>query len=328
MKRGSVRWNVLIFVAILILVLVLLYSGLQILESTVLREDTGVVQDIEKKTIYRDGVAYYPRLDTTVVMLTGVDTEGPMVSSGSYNNPAEADMVALLIFDETNERVDILTLNRDSMVQMDTLGVGGKPAGKRFGQLALAHTYGSGLKDSSRNLQNTVSDLLYGIDIDHYVTINMDAIAIANDAVGGVTVEVTEDFSQVDPTIPMGTVTLMGDQAKNYVRLRYDVDDQMNVSRMERQKKYMDGFFDAMEAKGEEDPYFLLSVYDQLADYMVTECSTATLTNLIDDFRDYEMGEFISIDGDNIKGEKYMEYHLDEKDLERVIFQYFYAPKK
>ena len=328
MKRGSVRWNVLIFVAILILVLVLLYSGLQILESTVLRKDTGAVQEFEKKTIYRDGVAYYPRLDTTVVMLTGVDTEGPMVSSGSYNNTAEADMVSLLIFDKTNERVDILTLNRDTMVKMQTLGIGGKPSGTRFGQLALAHTYGSGLKDSSRNLQNTVSELLYGIDIDHYITINMDAIALINDSVGGVTVEVTEDFSQVDPTIPMGTVTLMGDQAKNYVRLRYEVDDQMNVSRMERQKKYMEGFFAAMEQQTEADPYFLLSVYDEITDYMVTECSTTTLSNLIDDFGDYEMGDIISIDGDNIKGEKYMEYHLDEEDLDRVIFKYFYAPKK
>ena len=328
MKHKSIRWNALMFAAILILVLVLLYSGLQILESTVLLTETGAVQEVQKKTVYRDGVAYYPRLDITVVMLTGVDTQGPMVSSGSYNNPAEADMVSLLIFDETNERVDILALNRDTMLEMDILGGGGKPAGTRFGQLALAHTYGSGLEDSSRNLRNAVSELLNGIDIDYYVTINMDAIEILNDAVGGVTVEVTEDFSLVDPTIPMGTVTLMGSQATNYVRLRYEVDDQMNVSRMERQQKYMKGFFTALDEMSQSDPHFLVDVYDQLSANMVTDCSTTTLTNLIDDYAGYELGQVITIDGENVKGEEFMEYHVDEEDLDRVIFQYFYAPKK
>ena len=40
--------------------------------------------------------------------------------------------------------------------------------------------------------------------IDYYFSMNMDAISILNDAVGGVTVEVTDDFSQVDATIGKG----------------------------------------------------------------------------------------------------------------------------
>lgn len=327
MKHKSDRWRIVIFIAILILVFVLLYSGLQILESTVLRNETDIVQETTSLTIYRDGVAYFPRLDITVVMLTGVDTDGPMVSSGSYNNPAEADMVSLLIFDEKDKKVDILSLNRDSMVDMKILGIGGKPAGTQHAQLALAHTYGSGLKDSSMNLRDTVSKLLYGLDIDYYVTINMDAIALLNDAVGGVTVDVTEDFSQVDPTIGTGKVTLNGTQATHYVRLRYEVGDQMNVSRMERQQKYMTGFASAMKAKTKADPYFLLTAYSDVSDHMVTDFSVSTLTGLIDRFGDYELGDIVTVDGDNVKGEAFMEYHLDEEDLDRVILKYLYAPK-
>lgn len=328
MERKKLRWKIVILAAILILVLVLLYSGLRILESTVLHNGLESSEQIVSKTIVRDGVSYYPRLDVTTILLTGVDTNGPMADSGSYNNPAEADMVSLLIFDEVSKDVDIISLNRDTMVDMTILGVGGKPSGTQYAQLALAHTYGNGLQMSSKNLVQTVSDLLYGIQIDHYITINMDAISILNDVVGGVTVEVTEDFSQVDSTIPMGKVTLYGQQAVNFVRLRYGVDDQLNLSRMERQKKYMQGFMTALDGKLEADPYFLLTAYEDAKPYMVTDCTTTTLSTLIDRYSDYALGEIVTIDGENVVGETYMEYHLDEEDLDRVIMEYLYAPKK
>jgi LCP family protein required for cell wall assembly len=145
-------------------------------------------------------------------------------------------MDMLVIFDETNLRINMLYLNRDTMLTMPVLGLGGKEAGTYYGQLALAHTYGSGLEDSCENTRNTISAFLGGVRIDHYVSMNMDAVSLLNDLVGGVTVEVTEDFSAVDPTIGMGEVKLMGQQAINYVRTRKGVGDQLNLTRIQRQK--------------------------------------------------------------------------------------------
>lgn len=328
MKHNSQRWKVAIIIAILILVLVLIYSGLQILESTVLLPKVDATEESTGKTIQRDEVSYYPRQDVTVLLLTGVDTFGPMEDSGSYNNPAEADSINLLLFDEAQEDVDIIALNRDSMVDIPVLGLGGKPAGTRKAQLALAHTYGNGLEQSSRNIRSAVSSMLYGVEIDHYITINMDAIAILTDAVGGVTVEVTEDFSAVDPSIPMGKVKLNGTQAVNYIRTRQGVEDQMNLSRMERHEKYMAAFLKELKAMLKEDPYFLLDLVEQVEDHMVTDCDTTTMSNLADDFSEHEIGQIVTIDGENVKGEKYMEYYLDEEDLDRVVLEYLYDPKK
>ena len=99
------------------------------------------------------------------------------------------------------------------------------------------------------NTKNTVSSLLYGLNIDYYVAMHMDAISILNDAVGGVTVTVTEDFSQVDPTIHQGVMCLNGEQALHYVRTRAEVGDQLNLNRMKRQREYMDGFWKAFRQK-------------------------------------------------------------------------------
>ncbi len=328
MKSDRKRWNIVIIIAILILVLVFLYSGLQILESTVFHKNTGATQESPNKTIHRDGKDYFPKQDITTILVSGVDINGPMVDSGSYNNSAAADMVALLVFDDTNKKLDIINLNRDTMTDIPVLGIGGKPAGKIHAQLALAHTYGSGLSDSSENLKTAVSDLLYGVQIDYYVTLDMDAIALLNDAVGGVTVNVTDDFSAIDPTITMGQCKLNGQQATTYLRTRYELGDQLNLSRMERHQEYMNGFLDAFLAKQEADPTFILPAYEPVSPYMVTDCSTSAVTGLADRLSDHELDQILSLEGENVKGEKYMEYHLDEKALDALILEHLYSPKK
>ena len=72
------------------------------------------------------------------------------------------------------------------MVDIPVLSLNGKPIGTVNAQLALSHTYGSGLHDSSENALKTVSDLLCGIPIYQYMTMNMDVVSILNDSVGGV----------------------------------------------------------------------------------------------------------------------------------------------
>lgn len=311
---------------ILILVFVVIFSGLRILESTVYYNgDTS--GPVTSKTIVRDGISYFPRQDITVVMVLGIDRFGIVRHSNSYNNRGAADMVSLLIFDETNEKCNILCLNRDTMLEMPVLGIGGKQAGTVYQQLALSHTYGSGLSDSCENTRKTVSDFLYGIEIDHYVAMNMDAIGLLNDAVGGVTVNVVDDFSEIDPTITKGKITLKGDQAIHFVRTRRGVADQTNISRMERQEQYMDGFLDAVRTKQAQSTDFVVSAYNDVKDYIVTDCSTTVLSGMMSRYVDYDVQDVVSPEGENVLGNTYFEFHVDEKKLDKLILDLFYAPK-
>ena len=317
----------LLTAVILILVIVFVYSGFRILESTVFSKGEQAAVSAPSKTIVRDDVKYFPRQDVETFLLMGIDRFGPVVDSGSYNNDGEADTVMLLLFDKKDETASVLALNRDTMVDMPVLGVGGKAAGTTYGQLALAHTYGSGLRDSCENLRTTVENLLYGFEIDHYMAMNMDGIALINDAVGGVPVTVTEDFSEVDPTIPMGQTVLTGDQAISYVRLRKDVGDQMNISRMDRQKQYVDSFLSALRAKLETETTFAVDLFEELEPYMVTDCSTTVLTSALERYGNYTVKEIVTPEGENRKGEVYMEFYADEPALDRLILRMFYAPK-
>lgn len=310
---------------ILILLFVIGYSGLQILESAVLHAGQAEEKNRTSKTVYRDGIAYYPRQDITVIMLLGIDESGPVRDSGSYNNTGEADVVTLLICDEKNAQLRLLNLNRDTMLEIPVLGMGGRQAGTITGQLALAHTYGSGLEDSCENVRTTVSNFLNGIRIDHYIAMNMDAIPILNDAVGGVRVTVTDDFSAIDPDIPMGEHVLMGNQAITYVRSRKNLGDQLNVSRMERQSEYLKAFLPALHEKNSDS--FVMSVYEEISPYVVTDCSANLLSSMLSRYGEYTIAELISPAGENLRGQQYYEFYPDEEQLEDLIIELFYAPK-
>lgn len=325
--NGSVtRRRLVRFCVILILVIVGMIGGLRILESTVFYED-DIQVDYVSKTITRNGVAYFPRQDITVIMILGVDRYGVVKESAYYQNEGRCDAVNLVILDHSKEEYTILSLNRDTMVTMPALGLGGKPAGTAYGQLAISHSYGNGMEESSENTRKTISDFLHGITIDHYVTLNLEGICVLNDAVGGVTVEVVDDFSAVDPSITKGELTLNGEQALKFVQNRRDVGDHLNLSRMERQEEYMQGLIKAFRDTYREDAQFVFDLYEQISSYMVTDCSVNVISGLLERCADYSLAEIVTPEGRNIRGEVYYEFYPDEKKLDNLVLRLFYAKK-
>lgn len=319
------RGKIVFACVVLLLVVVFVFSGLRLLESAVFLHQNGEIP-VKTKTITRDGVKYFPRQDITVVMLLGVGDWGE-VTPTKPNESRAVDMITLMIFDEKNEETTLLSLNRDTMVKMHQLDEDGLRNGWAFQQLALSHVYGTGLADSCENTRAAVSDFLGGVVIDHYVSITLDAISIMNDAVGGVTVTVTDDFSAIDPEIRMGEHTLQGKQAVTYVQSRKNLGDTLNVSRMERHKEYLEGFLPAMKMKNRESDSFAISCYEKISPYMVTDCTVNTLTGMIQRYADYTIGQHLTPAGSNVEGEEFYEFYADEEKLEELVLQLFYAPK-
>lgn len=289
---------------------------------------TADIEDTpENKTVVKDGKEYYPRQDISVFLLMGIDRSGKVMPSTSYNNSGAADVISLAVFDDTNKTFNVLMLNRDTMADITVLGVDGSPADTIKAQLALSHTYGTGVEDSCENVKRAVSDLLGGIHIDYYISMNMDVVSILNDTVGGVTVNVTDDFSEIDSSIPKGEVTLKGDQALSFVRNRKGVGDQLNLSRMERQTQFIEGFMKAVDKKAEQNDAVALEIYNSISEYVVSDCPMSTFDGIIDRVSEYTLSDVIKPEGENKKGQEYMEFYVDESALEDIAIRLFYSEK-
>ena len=323
--------------AILAVVLVLL-AGMLLLQRWENTQDAPVSSSGEASSVeagapvdgreitYYNGTAYARREDLETVLLLGVDKFEGETPEGYVNNQ-QADFLLLLVMDKQNETCTPIQLNRDTMTQIRILGVTGEPAGTFTGQLALAHTYGSGEEDSCENTVLAVSNLLYGMEIDHYVSLTMDGVALLNDLVGGVTVEVLDDFSGIDDSLVQGeTVTLQGQQALTYVRSRGGMEDSSNLHRMERQRQYLAALQQQLKAAVQQEDGFTLDALLQLNEYMVSDCTVNQLSNLGNSLATYQVGDILTTPGDAQEGEEFMEFTVDEDALQQLVMDVFYEP--
>ena len=215
--------------------------------SAAVTEDTTVpsTEEVRKRK---------ENLETILVL--GLDKNEYPDDSRAYINDMQSDFNLVLVLDKDTNVCTPLLLNRDTMTEIIRLGVFGDEAGTFTGQLALAHTYGSGGSDSCINAKKVVSKFL-GVPIDHYMSFTMDAVPAVNDAVGGVTVTVLDEFQDSDTLVKGETVKLMGQESLNYVRGRHGAGDQTNISRMKRQEQYMSALIERLIAAAKEDPDLL-----------------------------------------------------------------------
>ena len=279
-----------------------------------------------REITYYNGTAYARREDLETVLLLGVDKFEGETPEGYINNQ-QADFLLLLVMDKENETCTPIQLNRDTMTQIQILGVTGEPAGTFTGQLALAHTYGSGEEDSCENTVLAVSNLLYGMEIDHYVSLTMDGVALLNDLVGGVTVEVLDDFSGIDDSLMQGEiVTLKGQQALTYVRSRGGMEDSSNLHRMERQRQYLAALQQQLKAAVRQEDGFTLDALLQLNEYMVSDCTVDQLSDLGDSLAAYQVSDILTTPGDAQEGEEFIEFTVDEAALQQLVMDVFYEP--
>ena len=327
MKNDRNLKKIVLICAGFALLFAVIIGGLHIMESAVFNSEPEQNEPEPSKTVEKEEIKYFPRQDITTILFIGVDEEGPMEEKDYNSGSAYSDSVVLLIFDETNKEINAIALNRDSMVEMPMIDENGKRTGSFYGQLTFAHSFGNGLEESCENTVWTVSDLLNGARIDYYFSMNMDAISIINDAVGGVKVNVTDDFSEIGSDIPMGEYVLHGDEAERFVRARMGLGDGLNSSRMERQKEYVFGFIEAFEAKKEQNSLFAVETFEKVSEYVLTDCSLETISAFSEKFEEYELNEIAVPKGEYVLGEKFYEFYIDEKDLDEIILKYLYAPK-
>lgn len=268
---------------------------------------------------------YAPRNDISTVLLVGVDEMGPLEDSGSYNNNSQADFLLLAVTDHRDKTMTALHLNRDSMTQIPVLGVTGQPAGTITGQLALAHTYGSGLDDSFRNTVKAVSTLLGGITIHNYIGMSMGAVPLINDLLGGVTLTVLDDFSHLDAEMVQGAqCTLTGEQALSYLRIRKGLEDSSNVRRMQRQQQYIQALLEQLHRQGAQSLPSLEQL-GALSGYLMTDFQLSELQQLSRQQKEpYRFLGVQQIAGEAKQGEEYMEFYPDAQALQRQVLNLFY----
>lgn len=281
-----------------------------------------------QSVIEYNGIEYEFRDGIRTLLVMGLDayTEAEVIEG--YTNPRQADFVMLIVIDDEAKTVSALHINRDTMADVTVLGLAGEKIGVVNKQLALAYTYGNGKVVSCRNTADSVSALLYGVDVDHYVSVTMDSVPLFNDLVGGVEVTVLDDFTGVSDELVKGeTVTLTGENVMTYIRTRKGLDDSTNSARMNRQRQYLNALYQKTLECSKSDENFILNAVTLMTDYTVSDCVSNQLSELMQTIVDYEFVGIRTIEGENVVGEKHMEFYPTVDSIKKNVVELFCAPK-
>lgn len=240
----------------------------------------------------------------------------------------QADTIVVVALNKKTGKLDLINISRDSMADVDVYNMDDEYVGTEEMQICLAYAYGANEDESCANMVRAVSRLMYGIPINAYAAIDMPAIAVLNDAIGGVEVTVLEDLSTRDPELTEGAVvTLDGSQARTYVRSRDQVSVEANNARMQRQRQYAMAFLRKVLSKAKENISIVLTLYQAVKDYMTTDIDLSQALYLANIAMKGDASglDIVTVPGEVAMGEKYAEYHVDDGALYEILLDVFYV---
>ena len=320
----------LMYVAIALAVVLLVTSGLMLLEVWETRQGRFPSTDGQNGLLTYKGQEYELRDNVEAILVLGLDKyDGTGITDGNLDGK-QADFLMLLVFDNASKKCTAVHINRDTMANVNRLDISGNRLETVKKQIALAYnyTYDDSGKISCRNTADSVSNLLLGVKIKHYLSLTMDAVPKMNDLVGGVEVEVLDDFTGIDESLVKGNkVTLTGEQALHYVRTRYGLEDSSNSTRMIRQRQYINALHDKVIENLKNDADFTLKFVDTIDDYAVYDSSDFRMKEFAEKFDEYEFMGIKEIEGESKLGAEFMEFYPNEDSIKSVVVELFYQPK-
>lgn len=271
------------------------------------------------------GVHYRYNEDILTFLFLGIDKMSEVKPVKNGIDGGQSDAIFLLVLDAHRKEISVIAIPRDTMTDIDVYDKSGFFVGTAMGQLTLQHGYGDGATVSCERSRKAVQNLFYHLPIHGYCSINMGAIPLINDAVGGVEVEVLEDV--VRTGMKEGDrILLKGMDAYYYLHNRDTKSPESAVRRLERQKQYLEIYAaTAMEAL-KSDLTLPVTLYNKLSKYMVTDISLDEITYLAVEAAGYRFSSdnLYSLKGETVQGDRYEEFYVDETALYELILKVFY----
>ena len=287
------------------------------------------VQNKGDLVIYK-GHKYQYNENITNILFMGVDKENldSKDTKLKMRGAGQSDTIFLAALDTSSGKVTLINVPRDIMTYVRSYDKDGKYDGKKLRQICLAYAYGDGKKKSCENVSYAVSKVLYGVPIQSYMSIDLSAISVLNDAIGGVNVQVIGDLTSADPALKEGAnVTLLGGQAETYVRSREFEPIDANLKRMQRQQQYITSYIQKALQEMKSDLTLPLDLLGLVSDNSVTNLSASKITYLATKVSgtSFSSDNIYSIDCKIKEGETgYAEYYPDETKLFEMVLKVFY----
>ena len=285
--------------------------------QTDLSQNSDIVEYKGETYKYNDHLSNY--------LFLGIDTRETVDTYQSQVDAGQADAIFLVSMDRATEKIKVLFIPRDSMTRIEVFNPYGQSLGETTDHLNIQYAFGDGKEKSCELMKTAVCDMLDGLPIQGYCSMNMDGISVITDFVGGIQLTIPDDsLADVNPEYKKGAVVdITGETAEQFVRYR-DIDKtQSALVRQERQKTFLQALVQKAQEKAGEDAGFVTGLYDSVKSYTVTNMGNDIFAKLLAASQN-GITDTETVPGEGTHGENFDEYHIDEDALSDLIISMFY----
>lgn len=334
-KQNSKQRNMIPFLLLTILLVIVLVTVVVFAvkgkesdgsNNTQNTDDTSAnVEKWQEGVIKYNGKYYKYNNKIKNYLIMGIDKDAYVEVTDSSSG-GQSDAMFLLVVNDADKTMSIVSINRNTMTDVDVYGDSGVILKTTEAQICTQHGFGDGKHLSCKRAADAVSRLFYNLPISGYLSMQMGAIPIMNDAIGGVELEVLQDvvYESKGVNLKAGeTVTLTGDEAYAYLRARELDEFDSATDRLKRQEQYISCFVEQMEAYTSGSKIKALDIYEAISDYIVTNIDIASMVLQLEDY-EYSEQKY-SVPGETRMGEVFEEYHVDDDALYDMIIELFYV---
>ncbi|MDO5328818.1 MAG: LCP family protein [Coriobacteriia bacterium] len=314
LKKLGIVLGVIVGVVALIAIIMCILSALG-------RQNLKAPVHDEGKVVYYNGHKYNYNENIVSTLIIGYD----QTEKDKYEGlSGQADFLLLMTLDTESGKLRGISIPRDTMIEV------GEYAGAAFiekntkMQIAKSYGYGDGKEKSCEITANSVSRLLYNMPIKYYTALNLEGIGPLNDSIGGVYLNPIETIPNT--SIYKGqNITLMGNNAKAYVRYRDKNDVESSEMRRARQVQYVNEFYH-QAFKGANGLQTAIDLYNVASNYIITNLGLPEFTYYAQNVLNHGIGNFDikSVPGQITQPDSLVEFNADQNQLYELVLDTFY----
>ena len=314
-----------IFVLVCLLLLIVGILAILLLRDKDDSSSTEYTESERKNIVVYGGKEYQYNEHLSNYLFMGIDTREPIEEEQTRAENGRADAIFFVSYDRVEKTVKCFAIPRDTMASIHAYSVDGEDLGLTEDHISMQYLYGDGKDESCRLMKETISRMLYGVPIQGYCSVNMDAIPAAVKVLGGVTLVVPDKtLETVNPKFKEGTEVIITEaDAEQFVRYRDTTQSQSAIDRMNRQKVFMEAFVETAKAKATDNTSLVVDMYESIKPYMVTNMGSDLFAKLLETTYDSD-NKIQDIPGEKVDGMQFDEYHINETQLYELILQNFY----
>lgn len=273
-----------------------------------------------QKIIYK-GHSYHKNKDISPILFLGVDHADGLDDAIYLGRGGRSDTIYVFLLNKKEKTTTLLSISRDTMTEVDVYNPEGRYYYSGVMQVTMQYAYGNNDKNSTLLSEKTISELLYDLDFDAYLSVNLDAIGDVIDMLGGLTITMPEDYSYIDPLYTKGAeLTLDSWKVEWLLRYRDKSQLESNDDRMKRQTTLIMTAIEELKQRG------ILSMIPDILRMTKNNITTNAGLGTIKKLASYEISEDrYSVPGENRAGDIHAEFYVDEQALMDLLVELLYV---